>query len=183
MDSQGIIAQTGARDAQETGFGERAFGAGFPPRGVMLMRKDGSDGAAAPGSGTGAASLWMLWGFFALSIIVYAGIGLLAAGGSTGAPAVSVIASVFAVAAAVETAVLFGLRGAMARRLELAAYAIILWALAESVGVLGLVLAFLGARAGICGAFLAWSLVLLLALRPTGSFVEDHARRHRGRTT
>jgi hypothetical protein len=73
-------------------------------------------------------------------------------------------------------ALLFALKGILARRSPYATYLVIRWALAEAPAVLGLVLSILGFPWKILWAFLAVPFVVLLLLAPTGECQREYER-------
>jgi hypothetical protein len=125
------------------------------------------------------AMLRILWGAFTGSLFIYALVGYLIQQLSERPPAselLSLLIPLFGSIALMTTILLFALGPTIAKQADYQAYSIIRWALAEAVGILGLILFVLGASWTIFGVFLGWALLLELRLRPTADDWEQFQR-------
>jgi hypothetical protein len=128
------------------------------------------------------AVLWILWGAFTGSLFIYALVGYLIQQLSERPPVselLSLLIPVFGGIALMAAILPFALGPTIAKQANYQAYSIIRWALAEAVGILGLMLFILGASWLIFAAFLGWALLLELRLRPTPDDREQFQRRKR----
>ena len=113
----------------------------------------------------------ILWVALLGSVAMYAAVGLFVLGDRGGAGPAPVLVYALAGVAVMQTGLAFllpGLIPGMAPQQR----NILRWALAESVGILGLVLRGLGASTGIFLGFLGWSALLLIVLQPRGGVEE-----------
>jgi F0F1-type ATP synthase membrane subunit c/vacuolar-type H+-ATPase subunit K len=121
---------------------------------------------------TNQTVLWILWAALTGSLGIYALVGLLVQ--SALAPPLapellSVLTPLFGVVGLLFSFVMTSAKPLLAKltQYQYQPYSIIRWALAEAVGISGLVLFFLGASWTIFGGFLTWALLLQLRLMPT----------------
>lgn len=113
-----------------------------------------------------ADARWIIWGVLLLSIFLYGGFGLFLlqareVGGQVPLPLLLALA----VAAAAESGAIL----AVPRLMPAApppTRSIVRWALAESIGLYGLVLGVMGAAVPVVLGFVGWSVLLMLLLRP-----------------
>jgi hypothetical protein len=128
------------------------------------------------GDAAEARTLWILWSGMLSSVLLYALVGFfLRPGGSAGTggspPA---LVNVIAAGAVFLAATSIGLRGMLARSTSYRSYSIVRWALAEAIGVAGLVLSLLGARFNVFAAFIGVAILLLLVHRPSPSVRSEY---------
>jgi hypothetical protein len=114
--------------------------------------------------------LQIIWGAFVGAVCLYAltayGMRQLS-GRPPASEALSLLVPTLAGVAALLTALIFSWGQVLVKQADYQAYSIIRWALAEAVGIFGLVLAFLGASGTTAVAFFGWALLSLFRLRPT----------------
>jgi hypothetical protein len=126
--------------------------------------------------------LWILWGSFLCSIVLYAAIALLATpSGPIPAPVPPVLLAAFGIESVAVSAAAVAIRSTRVTvplcrgRIDLETPAgmrvvrtglLVSWALAESVGIVGLVVALMARRLAPAAAFWVLSATLLLALAP-----------------
>ena len=119
------------------------------------------------------ARLWIIWANMLVSVAVYAGIGYFVAT-TDGSPAVlRTLVPAFGLVAVTEVFAIAVLRPLLAARMERTAFAIVRWAVAESIAILGLVLRLLGAPFSTAAIFMAAGALLLAVWRPTEADARD----------
>jgi F0F1-type ATP synthase membrane subunit c/vacuolar-type H+-ATPase subunit K len=135
------------------------------------MRKEEDTGYdAANKTSSEDATLNLLWKILVGSVCVYGALGyVFAEEGRPGAANenVSFLVTVFAGISAAMMVAVFSRGQLLTQRLNYFTYCIVRWAMAEAIGVFGLVLAFLGATKLVVLSFCGWSLLSLFRLRPT----------------
>ncbi|MBM4255679.1 MAG: hypothetical protein FJ147_07255 [Deltaproteobacteria bacterium] len=110
--------------------------------------------------------LKVLWMAFVGTVAIYIVIAYLLGWEREPASDLSFMLPIASVAAAVVTSFAF-LGGKLFAQMEYQSYCIVRWAMAESVGILGLLLVVLGSAKNTALAFFVWSLLSFLRLRPT----------------
>jgi len=116
-----------------------------------------------------ASRLWIIWANLLVAVGVYAVVGyFVAPDRAANEQALGVLVPVFAVVALFEVLAVFVLRPVLAERMGGVAFAIVRWAVAESVAIFGLALRFLGAPVSTMAMFIAASALLLVWWRPSG---------------
>lgn len=118
----------------------------------------------------------LVYGAILSALAIYGGMGFFLPGMITLAPnsLLPVIIPVLVAAAVVETVLLLAWAPRLLGKSSYLNYCVLRWALAEGVGIYGLVLVFLGAGQGFFLTFLGWSLVLILLCAPTEADQERH---------
>lgn len=125
--------------------------------------------------------LWIIWGAMTGSLGLYALVGWFVQSTlprSAPAEFLSLLIPLFGGLSLVISFVIFSARSMLAKltHYQYQPYSIIRWALAEAVGIHGLVLCLLGALWKIFTAFLAWAVLLQLRLMPTQDDQAQFAR-------
>lgn len=116
---------------------------------------------------------WIIWGALTFSVVIYAVVGTIVAGNPNPAPELQLMLPIFTVLSlSITGMVLFGSRLIANATKVYFTYAILRWALSESVAIFGLVMKFLGADALVLYVFVGWSLLLYLVLAPRQSEIE-----------
>jgi hypothetical protein len=128
---------------------------------IMDHRSAGSRGLSP------APRLWIIWANLMLALAVYAAIGyFIAPGRAAGERVLGTLVPALAVVAVFEVLAMFVIGPLLAKRAGGAAFAIVRWAVAESVAIFGLVLRFLGASVSTMAIFIAAGALLLVWWRP-----------------
>ena len=114
--------------------------------------------------------LWILWIALMIAIAIYAGIGSYAGQKMTLSQSEDILpmmTTIFLVFAGFETIFVLVFAGKVfAKSTNYMTYCIFRWAIAESIGIFGLVLMFMGPTTSTGFIFIVWSLALLLVLMP-----------------
>lgn len=124
--------------------------------------------------------LHILWMAFIGAVCVYIGIAYILGLGREKASDLTFMLPIFAGVAATMTLLAFS-AGKLFAQMEYQPYCIVRWAMVESVGVFGLLLAVLGASANTALAFFGWALLSLFRLRPTPEDYQQFLRLRDGK--
>ena len=116
--------------------------------------------------------IWIIWAALAMSVLVYAGVGVVLRMTGNMPPmdpeTAKLLTLVFAGVALMETVLAVAVLGKiLARSGNFLTYCIVRWALMESTAIFGLVLMIMGVDLEIAGAFIVWGLLWILILAPT----------------
>jgi hypothetical protein len=124
--------------------------------------------------------MWILWASLLLSLVIYVVVALVA--GPTARPAdgmshdLAFLKWIFLAIAFGETGAILMLSRTLVGKLPLLNFFVVRWALAESIGVFGLVLYFVGEALTFLLVFIGWGAALLLLLAPTHSAIQRAQR-------
>ncbi len=122
------------------------------------------------GGANSMQTLWVLWGAFVSSLAFYGGVAFLVSeqGWALGAPGLlSLLIPLFGAMAALEALFLILFFPRLAGKMDYTAYCILRWAMADSIGIYGLILFLLGASWDVLGAFIGGALFLNVLFRPS----------------
>ncbi len=126
---------------------------------------------------------WLIYGAILSALVIYGALGfflprLISSGSNTLLP---ILTPVFLAVAMMETILLLAWAPRLAGKMSYMSYCIIRWAMAEAIGICGLVLSFFGVGQGLFLAFLGWALVLMLLCAPTEADREKFELLKRGK--
>ena len=119
-----------------------------------------------PSSQQQAMTMQILWVALLVSVGMYAVVGTIAAPKNPTPPAPVETLQLFFVALAVAQTAFAMMVPKLLPKLPPFTLNILRWAVAESIGVLGLVFRFIGGSANMLYLFVGWSALLMLTLRP-----------------
>ena len=120
-------------------------------------------------------TIWIMYGSMVSALLLYAGIGFFLPGLADSSPDfLKLVTTVFFLSAVLATAVLLLLIPRIGAKKPYQGYCLVRWALAESIGISGMVLTFLGGRKDLFALMLGWSLALMLLCAPTEADRERH---------
>ena len=124
-----------------------------------------------PKVGLPSGKAWLLWIAISGSLLIYAVVGVIVRQNNspdTDPGLFTVLIPALILVSATETMLVLTVWGRLfARKSSYLNYCVVRWALAESVGIFGLVLTILGASTIICASFFIWSALLFVLLAPT----------------
>jgi hypothetical protein len=135
-----------------------------------MRREENTGYDAVNKTSSETATLDLLWKLLVGSVCVYGALGYVFAeegGQGTMNENISFLVTLFAGISAAMMVAVFSRGSMLAQRFNYFTYCIVRWAMAEAIGVFGLVLAFLGATKLLVLSFCGWSLLSLFRLRPT----------------
>lgn len=122
--------------------------------------------ATPPSQPNPMAVRFILWGALLMSALIYGGLGYFLGQGRAPMDTVPLLTKVFAGVAVMVTGMIFTLPRLLGEQIPAQTRDILRWALAESIGLFGLVLAFQGAGPVVLFSFVGWSVVLLALHMP-----------------
>ncbi len=114
-------------------------------------------------------TLWLMWGAFTYSVLIYGVVGYLVRRSSSLSLATEmlpILTPLFSVIGLAETSAVFYFVPSYFKTKSYVSYCMIRWALAEAIGTQGLVLFLLGTSWMIFGTFLGWALLLNFMMMP-----------------
>lgn len=119
---------------------------------------------------------WTFWIGIVTAVVAYVVVGLVVGSllEGEGPESLRILPWIFGAVSVCLLALVFILRGTLARKVPYNNYLVIRWAMADAVAILGLVLVFLGFPWTITGDFFAAALIVLLFLTPTAKLEKEY---------